>query len=34
MAAVNKIDSNGTGLRYSLETSIGVADGSAVWSPL
>lgn len=34
MAAVNKIDSNGTGLRYSLETSIGVADGSAVWYPL
>lgn len=34
MTAVNKIDSNGTGLRYSLETSIGVADGSAVWYPL
>ena len=34
MAAVNKIDSNGTGLRYSLETSIGVANGSAVWYPL
>lgn len=34
MTAVNKIDSNGTGLRYSLETSIGVANGSAVWYPL
>lgn len=34
MTAVNKIDSNATGLRYSLETSIGVADGSAVWYPL
>ena len=34
MAAVQKIDSNGTGLRYSLETSIGVANGSAVWYAL
>lgn len=34
MTAVQKIDSNATGLRYSLETSIGVADGSAVWYPL
>lgn len=34
MTAVNKIDSNTTGLRYSLETSIGVANGSAVWYPL
>lgn len=34
MAQVNKIDSNATGLRYSEETSIGVADPSAVWKPL
>lgn len=34
MAQVDKIDSNVTGLRYSLETSIGVANGSAVWYPL
>jgi Phage tail tube protein len=34
MGAVQKIDSNATGLRYSRETSIGVADGSAVWYPL
>lgn len=34
MTAVKKIDSNGTGLRYSVETSIGVASGSAVWYPL
>ncbi len=34
MAQVNKIDSNVTGLRYSEETSIGVADGAAVWRPL
>lgn len=34
MAQVEKIDSNVTGLRYSLETSIGVANGSAVWYPL
>lgn len=34
MTAVQKIDSNATGLRYSLETSIGVADGSAIWYPL
>jgi hypothetical protein len=27
----NKIDSNSTELRYSEETSIGVADGAAVW---
>lgn len=33
MAAVKKIDSNVTGLRYSKETSLGVADGSAVWYP-
>lgn len=34
MAQVNKIDSNATNLRYSEETSIGVADVSAVWRPL
>lgn len=34
MTAVQKIDSNVTGLRYSEETSIGVANGSAVWYPL
>lgn len=34
MAQVEKIDSNVTGLRYSLETSIGVANPSAVWYPL
>lgn len=34
MAAVQKIDSNASGLRYSQETSIGVANGSAVWYPL
>ena len=32
MAILDKIDSNFTGgLRYSVETAIGVADGSAVW---
>lgn len=31
MAAVTKIDSNVTELRYSEETSLGVANGSAVW---
>lgn len=34
MAQLDKIDSNVTGLRYSLETSIGVADPSAIWYPL
>jgi len=34
MAAVNKIDSNSTGLRFSEELSIGVVDPSAVWLPL
>lgn len=34
MTVVQKIDSNATGLRYSQETSIGVANGSAVWYPL
>lgn len=33
MTAVRKIDSNVTGLRYSRETSLGVADGSAIWYP-
>lgn len=31
MAQAKKIDSNSTELRYSEETSIGVADGAAVW---
>lgn len=34
MTAVQKIDSNVSGLRYSEETSLGVANGSAVWNPL
>lgn len=34
MAQVNKINSDGTGLRYSKELSIGVVDPSAVWTPL
>ncbi len=34
MAQVNKIDSNTTELRYSEETSIGVANASADWFPI
>ena len=34
MATGSNIDSNVTGLRYSEETSLGVANGSAVWYPL
>ena len=34
MTAVQKIDSNATGLRYSRELTIGDADGSAIWYPL
>ena len=34
MAQVQKIDSNATELRYSEETSIGVADASAIWRPV
>lgn len=34
MTAVQKIDSNATGLRYSQELSIGVVNPSAVWYPL
>lgn len=34
MALVNKQDSNSTGLRYAVEVSPGVVDGSAVWLPL
>lgn len=31
---INKVDSNVTGLRYSEEVTLGVADGSAVWKVL
>ena len=34
MAAVQKIDSNQTGLRYQEETSIGVANTANDWIPL
>jgi hypothetical protein len=34
MADAKKIDSDITGFRYSEETAIGVADGSAIWYPL
>lgn len=34
MAAVNKIDSNVTGLRYQEESAIGVADSGNPWVPL
>lgn len=34
MALVNKQDSNTTGLRYAVEVSPGVVDGSAVWTAL
>ncbi len=34
MTAVKKIDGNDTSARYSQETSLGVADGAAVWKEL
>jgi len=34
MTAVNKIDSNATGLRYAEETSFNTVGGSEVWNPL
>ena len=34
MAAVNKIDSNATGLRYAEETAYKTVGGSEVWTPL